>query len=57
MGGTYLAEPLDMRIPRINISTRQPEALAGKLLVVALDYWDVGHRYPTGHYVRAASRP
>jgi len=52
LGGNYLAEPLDQRVPRINISTRQAESLGGKLLVVALDFWEPDHRYPTGHYVR-----
>jgi len=33
-------------------STRQAESLGGKLLVVALDFWEPDHRYPTGHYVR-----
>ena len=48
MGGSYLAEPLDQRIPRINISTRQPETLSGKLVIVAIDFWDANHRFPTG---------
>jgi exosome complex exonuclease DIS3/RRP44 len=33
-------------------STRQAESLGGKLLVVALDFWEPDHRYHTGHYVR-----
>ena len=52
MGGQYLVEPLEQRIPRINITTRQPEMLIGKLLLITVDFWDVAHRFPTGHYVR-----
>ena len=51
-GGSYLVEPQDMRIPRINITTRQPDTLSGKLLVVSVDFWEAQHRFPTGHYVR-----
>ena len=52
IGNQYLAEPLDARIPRVNITTRQPAALASKLVLVAIDFWEAAHRYPTGHYVR-----
>jgi exosome complex exonuclease DIS3/RRP44 len=52
MGGQYLVEPLEQRIPKINITTRQPEMLSGKLLVVSIDFWEANHRFPTGHYVR-----
>ena len=56
IGGQYLAEPLDQRIPRINITTRQPEMLSGKLLVVTIDFWEAAHRFPTGHYVRSIGK-
>tara|TARA_B100000524_G_scaffold260752_1_gene141899 strand:- start:281 stop:3166 length:2886 start_codon:yes stop_codon:yes gene_type:complete len=52
LGSQYLVEPLDARIPKINISTRQAEQLTNKLLLVALDFWEPQHRFPTGHYVR-----
>ena len=46
-----LVVPVDKRIPRIRIVTRQREALAGKRLVVAIDDWPANSRYPRGHYV------
>ena len=52
IGGQYLVEPLEQKIPRINISTRQPDILTNKLLVVTVDFWEAHHRFPTGHYVR-----
>ncbi|KAL1520405.1 hypothetical protein AB1Y20_021991 [Prymnesium parvum] len=51
-GNQYLVEPVDMKFPKINITTRQADLLVGKLIVVALDFWEVSHRFPTGHYVR-----
>ena len=53
IGSQYLVEPLDTRIPKVNITTRQPEILAGKLLLVSIDFWEAAHRFPTGHYVRS----
>ena len=44
--------PVDPRIPRIRIDTRQRSALSDKRLVVAVDGWDVTSRFPRGHYVR-----
>ena len=38
----YLAEPLDTRIPKINLTTRQAELLRGKLILVSVDLWDAG---------------
>jgi len=52
IGQQYLTEPLDARIPRINISTRQAEHFRNKLLLISVDFWEPQHRYPTGHYVR-----
>eukprot|EP00762_Andalucia_godoyi_P005135 ANDGO_03997.mRNA.1 Exosome complex exonuclease RRP44 homolog A len=49
---SVLFEPLDARIPRIRIKTRQASSLAGKLFVVAVDEWPVDSRYPNGHYVQ-----
>ena len=56
MGGQYLVEPLEQRIPKINIATRQPEMLVGKLLLVTCDFWEPQHRFPTGHYVRTIGK-
>jgi exosome complex exonuclease DIS3/RRP44 len=46
-----LVVPVDRRIPRVRIVTRQRDALAGKRLVVAIDDWPANSRYPRGHYV------
>jgi exosome complex exonuclease DIS3/RRP44 len=56
VGGQYLVEPLDLSIPRINIATRQPDELTGKLLVVSIDFWEAQHRFPTGHYVKSIGK-
>ena len=53
MGSQFLVEPLDSRVPKVNISTRQPEVLKGKLLLVSIDSWEAAHRFPSGHYVRS----
>jgi exosome complex exonuclease DIS3/RRP44 len=44
--------PVDPKIPRIRIDTRQRSSLADKRLVVAVDSWDAASKYPRGHYVR-----
>ena len=40
-------------MPKVNISTRQPDVLRGKLLLVSIDSWEAAHRFPSGHYVRS----
>jgi exoribonuclease R len=44
--------PVDPKIPRIRIDTRQRGSLGNMRLVVAVDGWGVWDRYPRGHYVR-----
>lgn len=44
--------PVDRRIPRIRIRTRQAPALLGKRIAIALDAWVRTSKYPTGHFVR-----
>lgn len=51
-GHSFLVEPVEKKIPKISITTRQAEILIGKLLVVSIDCWEANHRNPTGHYVR-----
>eukprot|EP00741_Cyanophora_paradoxa_P011248 tig00020554_g10867.t1 len=53
-GGTeaLLAVPLDPRVPKIRIRTRQGARLAGNRFVVRVDGWDATSVYPSGHYVR-----
>ncbi|KAI8927152.1 hypothetical protein BC831DRAFT_399001 [Entophlyctis helioformis] len=43
---------LDKRVPKIRIRTRQAQMLVGKRIIVAIDTWLKGSRYPSGHYVR-----
>lgn len=47
-----LFHPLDRRIPRIRIRTRQAEQLIGKRILVAFDAWQRKDRNPSGHFVR-----
>lgn len=45
--------PLDRKIPRIRMRTRQASALLGQKILVALDDWRETTKYPEGHFVRA----
>jgi exosome complex exonuclease DIS3/RRP44 len=45
--------PMDKRIPKIRIRTRQADELVGKRIVATIDSWDRDMRYPVGHYVRS----
>ena len=50
---TVFLVPMDKRIPKIRIRTRQAEELVGKRIVATIDSWDRDTRYPVGHYVRS----
>ncbi|KAL8987076.1 MAG: hypothetical protein Q9177_003685 [Variospora cf. flavescens] len=50
---TVFLIPMDKRVPKIRLRTRQAEELMGKRLVVTIDSWDQDSRYPVGHFVRA----
>ncbi|PGH12348.1 hypothetical protein AJ80_06758 [Polytolypa hystricis UAMH7299] len=45
--------PMDKRIPKIRIRTRQAAELVGQRILVTVDAWDRDSRYPTGHFVRS----
>ncbi|KEZ44636.1 Exosome complex exonuclease dis3 [Scedosporium apiospermum] len=45
--------PMDKRIPKIRLRTRQVAELLGKRLLVAIDVWGRDTRHPTGHLVRS----
>lgn len=45
--------PMDKKIPKIRIRTRQASELVGQRVVVSIDSWDRTSRYPVGHFVRA----
>ncbi|KAK0618540.1 hypothetical protein B0T17DRAFT_495729 [Bombardia bombarda] len=45
--------PMDKKIPKIRLRTRQVGELVGKRILVTIDSWDRGSRHPTGHFVRS----
>ncbi|OJD11399.1 hypothetical protein AJ78_07821 [Emergomyces pasteurianus Ep9510] len=50
---TVFVIPMDKRIPKIRIRTRQAHELFGQRILVTVDAWDRDSRYPTGHFVRS----
>jgi len=50
---TVFLIPMDKRIPKIRIRTRQVDELMGKRVLVTVDSWDQESRYPVGHFVRS----
>lgn len=50
---TVFLVPMDKRIPKIRIRTRQADELVGKRVLVTIDSWDRDTRYPVGHFVRS----
>lgn len=50
---TVFLIPMDKRIPKIRIRTRQADSLLDKRVLVTIDSWDQGSRYPVGHFVRS----
>jgi exosome complex exonuclease DIS3/RRP44 len=50
---TVFLIPMDKRIPKIRIRTRQADELTGKRVLVTIDSWDRDSRYPVGHFVRS----
>ncbi|EPQ31086.1 uncharacterized protein PFL1_01275 [Pseudozyma flocculosa PF-1] len=50
---SLFATPVDRKVPRIRIRTRQAKDLIGQKILVALDAWRPTSRYPDGHFVRA----
>ena len=50
---TVFLIPMDKRIPKIRLRTRQAEGLLGKRVLVTIDSWDQDSRYPVGHFVRS----
>jgi exosome complex exonuclease DIS3/RRP44 len=45
--------PMDKRIPKIRLRTRQAGELLGKRVLITIDSWDRDARYPSGHFVRS----
>ncbi|KAI0454804.1 RNB domain-containing protein [Xylaria acuta] len=45
--------PMDKKIPKIRIRTRQAGELLGNRILVTIDTWDRESRHPVGHFVRS----
>jgi len=45
--------PMDKRVPKIRVRTRQAGDLLGKRVLVSIDSWDKESRYPVGHFIRS----
>ncbi|KAL6869097.1 exosome catalytic subunit dis3 [Amphichorda felina] len=45
--------PMDKKIPKIRLRTRQTSELLGKRLLVTIDSWERDSRHPVGHFVRS----
>ena len=50
---TVFLLPMDKRIPKIRLRTRQAGELMGKRVLVTIDSWERDSRYPVGHFVRS----
>ncbi|KIX00128.1 uncharacterized protein Z518_10265 [Rhinocladiella mackenziei CBS 650.93] len=50
---TVFLMPMDKRIPKIRIRTRQLNDMIGKRIVATIDSWDRDTRHPVGHYIRS----
>ncbi|KAL8716485.1 MAG: hypothetical protein Q9225_006195 [Loekoesia sp. 1 TL-2023] len=50
---TVFLIPMDKRVPKIRLRTRQVDELIGRRVVVTIDSWDQDSRYPVGHFVRS----
>ncbi|POS87282.1 RNB-domain-containing protein [Erysiphe pulchra] len=50
---TVFLIPMDKRIPKIRMRTRQAGEIVGKRILVTIDAWERNSRYPVGHFVRS----
>ena len=48
-----LVIPVDRRLPKIKIQTRQAGTISDQRLVVVIDDWPIDSLYPCGHYVKS----
>ncbi|KAJ9101817.1 hypothetical protein QFC21_003156 [Naganishia friedmannii] len=53
---TVFATPVDRKLPRIRMRTRQAPSLLDQKFLVSLDSWSPHSRYPDGHFVRALGK-
>lgn len=49
----HLFIPAERKIPKIRIETRQYDKLSMQRIIVVIDSWPRGSRYPLGHFVRS----
>ncbi|KAI1762984.1 RNB-domain-containing protein [Hypoxylon sp. FL1150] len=45
--------PMDKKVPKIRMRTRQAGELVGKRILVTIDSWDRESRHPIGHFIRS----
>jgi exosome complex exonuclease DIS3/RRP44 len=50
---TVFVIPMDKKIPKIRLRTRQVAELVGKRILIAIDAWDRSSRHPSGHFIRS----
>lgn len=50
---TVFLIPMDKKIPKIRLRTRQVGELLGKRILVTIDSWDRDSRHPSGHLIRS----
>lgn len=50
---TVFVLPMDKKVPKIRVRTRQAADLLGQRILVTIDAWDRDSRYPTGHFLRS----
>ncbi|KAI6874528.1 ribonuclease R, partial [Hortaea werneckii] len=50
---TVFLVPMDKRVPKIRVRTRQAGSLLGQRVLVTIDSWDRESRYPVGHFIRS----
>ncbi|KAF3053191.1 exosome catalytic subunit dis3 [Didymella keratinophila] len=50
---TVFLVPMDKRIPKIRIRTRQAGELLGQRVLASIDSWEKDSRYPVGHFIRS----
>ena len=50
---TVFLIPMNKRVPKIRVRTRQAPDLLGKRVLVSIDSWDRDSRYPVGHFIRS----
>ncbi|RKF56263.1 Exosome complex exonuclease dis3 [Golovinomyces cichoracearum] len=50
---TIFLIPMDKKIPKIRLRTRQVGEIIGKRILVTIDTWEKDSRYPAGHFVRS----